>query len=92
MSLWGDDKKVRDNMTNKRQAVQALVAAFTTNKQDPTPDNLDALFDTIGTMDASEALVPVLEIAYEAIDKVVAATDATHDDVVADMRRLPSPA
>lgn len=87
----GDDKKVR-YMTNKRQAVQALVAAFATNKQDPTPDNLDALFDTIDAVDASEALVPVLEIAYEAIDKVVAATDATHDDVVADMRRIPSPA
>lgn len=80
-------------MTAKRQAIKELVAAFGLNRREPNSDNLDALFECIdGIEDAKELLVPMLEIAHEAVEVAASATGQTFDDVIAGLRRMPVPA
>ncbi len=79
-------------MTKKRQQVQELVTAFVTNKQSPNEINLDGLFAVIDNIDAVEVLIPVLEIAYEAIGNLAETLGCGTEEIITGMRRMPVPA
>lgn len=67
-----------------------LLRAFFKSKREPTKENLDAFVEVVERVNLDKVLMPVLEVAYEAIDQYALNMGQRSDDVIDDMQRIPA--
>lgn len=75
-------------MTQRTEQTGKLLTAYFQNKDNPTAENMEALFDVIGEVDASAVLFPVLEIAYELADEIAIGNGVMTADYIRNCRAV----
>lgn len=77
-------------MTERQRDMKDLLRAFFKSKREPTKENLDAFVEVVERVNLDKVLMPVLEVAYEAIDQYALNMGQRSDDVIDDMQRIPA--
>ena len=77
-------------MTERQRQVAELVSAFNKNKAQPCKENLEALFEVIEQVELEDMLIPLLELAFEAITQYALNIGEPSEAVIESMRRVPS--
>lgn len=77
-------------MTERQRQVTELVGAFNRNKTTPCKENLEALFEVIEQVELEDVLIPVLELAFEAIQQYALNIGEPSEAVIQGMRRVPA--
>lgn len=77
-------------MTERQRDMKDLLRAFFKSKREPTKENLDALVEVVGRVNLDKVLMPVLEMAYEAIDQYALTMGQCSDEVIEGMERVPA--